>query len=139
MSLLPPLALAVPVLVLAGAAIQDARTRVISNAFPVLLIVWAISSRLLGLQQPDWIAPLLGLGLGLVIGFLAFAAGWLGGGDGKLLAGLGSVLGPLGLLVSLPLMALFGGLWALQGARRGAREVAYGPAIALGYAAALLL
>ncbi len=137
--LLPPLALAVPVVVLVGAAIQDARTRVISDAFPLALIFWAIASRLLGFQQLDWIAPLAGLGVGLLLGFAAFAAGWLGGGDGKLLAGLGAVLGPVGLLVVLPLVALFGGVAALLAARRGAGEVAYGPAIALGYAVALVL
>ena len=134
-----PTALAVPVVVLFGAAIQDARTRVISNAFPVALILWSVASRLLGFQQPDWLGLVLGLALGLLAGFLAFALGWMGGGDGKLLAGLGAVLGPLGLLVTLPLVAVYGGILALVAARRGHAEVVYGPAIALGYATALLL
>jgi prepilin peptidase CpaA len=135
----PPTALAVPVLVLAGAAVQDARTRMISDVFPLSLLGWAVASRLLGYQQQRWDLFLAGLCLGLALGFLAFLAGWLGGADGKLLAGLGAVLGPVGLLVALPLIAFYGGLAALYARRRGLREVAYAPAIALGYLSALLL
>ncbi len=126
-------------LVLIAAALWDVGTRTIPDAFPLVLLAWALIARLTGLQRPEWDDALLGLGLGFLIGFLFFSLGVMGGGDGKLLAGLGAVLGPVGLLATLPWMAALGGIAALWARRRGEKEVAYGPAIALGYLLAVLV
>ena len=132
-------ALWVPALILFVAAGWDIAKREIPDALPLALIAWAVISRLAGFQEQVWLPPLLGLGLGFVLGLVLFSFGWLGGGDGKLLAGLGACLGPLGLAVTLPWMALFGGVLALWARRRGHSELVYGPAIALGYAVALVV
>lgn len=135
MSLEP--ALVVPAAILAVAAVVDLRSREIPDALPVLLIVWAVSARLLGAPLPGWGAAVLGLGTGLALGVPAFAFGVLGGGDVKLLGGLGAVLGPLALLVVAAWIGLFGGLLALVARIRKDPELAYGPAICLGYVGAI--
>lgn len=132
-------ALWVPAVILFAAAGWDLARREIPDLFPLALVAWAVTSRLLGYQAMEWLPPLLGLGMGFVLGLALFSLGWMGGGDGKLLAGLGACLGPLGLLVTLPWMALFGGVWALWARRRGDSELVYGPAIAMGYAVALVV
>lgn len=136
-----PTALWVPAAILIVAAAFDLASRQIPHLFPVLLLVWAVVSRLAGFQAPEWGNALLGLGLGLVLGFLLFSLGWMGGGDGKLLAGLGAVLGPVGLLATLPWMAIAGGVVALWTKLRRPEqaEIVYGPAMAIGYVAAILV
>lgn len=136
-----PVALWIPALILFCAAGFDVVTRRIPDSFPLLLILWAVVSRTAGFQEPQWGNAALGLALGLVIGFLLFSLGWLGGGDGKLLAGLGAVLGPVGLLATLPWMAAVGGVIAFWSCVRHPKEseIAYGPAIALGYLVAILI
>ena len=105
-------ALWVPALVLIGAAAWDLVTREIPHAFPLALLAWAVASRLLGYQQQDWGSAALGLATGLAIGLALFALGWMGAGDGKLFAGLGAILGPVGILVTMPWIAMAGGVWA---------------------------
>ena len=60
--------------------------------------------------------PIMGLACGaavLVVGFCLHALGWLGGGDGKLLAALAMWLGPADLGLALLATGLFGLLLAL--------------------------
>ena len=132
-------AVAVPggILILAG--IWDGRTRRIPHAFPLMLLGWAVASRVLGVQAADWWGLVLGLGVGLVIGAGSFALGAMGGGDAKLLAALGAVLGPLATLLVFAYIAVVGGLIALAARLRGRRSIVYGPAIAIGYALAVYL
>ncbi len=136
-----PVALWVPAVLLAIAAGIDVVLRRIPDAFPLLLILWAVVSRVVGFQEPEWVSAMLGLGLGLAIGFAMFSMGWMGGGDGKLLAGLGAVLGPVGLLATLPWMAAIGGVIAVWTLLRRPKqtEIAYGPAVAIGYLLAILV
>jgi prepilin peptidase CpaA len=140
-----PLLLVVPLALLVGAAVWDLAKREIPDAFPLALVAWAVGTRLVapegfyGHAHPPWWPLAAGLGVGLLIGFGAFALGWMGGGDGKLLAGLGAVLGPVGLLVVLPGVALVGGLTALRARKKGVTEIPYGPAVALGYLLAILI
>lgn len=61
-----------------------------------------------------------------------------GGGDAKLIAAVGALLGPVGLLFALFWTAVAGGVLALIAMVRGQRDYAYGPAIALGYLAYLV-
>lgn len=136
-----PIALLVPAVILFVAAGFDIASRRIPDAFPVALVLWGVLSRVAGFQAPEWVSAVLGLLLGLTVGFLFFSLGWLGGGDGKLLGGLGAVLGPVGLLVTLPWMAAVGGVVALWIClcRPRETEMAYGPAIAVGYLIAILI
>lgn len=138
MALLSP-ALGVPALILLGAAVWDLAKREIPDAFPIALLIWAVASRLLGYQEPIWWRLGAGAAAGFLLGLLLFSLGWMGGGDGKLLAGFGAVLGPVGLLAVLPWIALYGGVTALVGRRHGNVEVPYGPAIAIGYVTAILV
>jgi len=132
-------ALWVPAILLFVAAAWDLATTEIPDVFPLLLVAWAVASRLIGYQETAWLQPALGLALGLAVGLALFTLGWLGGGDGKLLGGLGAVLGPVGLLATLPWIALVGLPMAIWAGRRGHEEMTYGPAIALGYAVALVV
>jgi prepilin peptidase CpaA len=128
----------VPAGLLLGAAVVDLGKREIPDAFPLLLVVWAVTARAAGIQPPDWVALGLGAALGLAVGAVLFATGAFGGGDAKLLAGLGAVLGPFVLLVVLAWMAVFGGAVALLALVAGRSEIPYGPAIAAGYLLAVL-
>jgi prepilin peptidase CpaA len=82
-----------------------------------------------------------GLGLaaaGAALGFallLPFALkGAMGGGDIKLMAAFGAMLGPPGILLTGLLATIFGGLWAVAWLiwRPRARVVPFAPAIVLG-------
>jgi prepilin peptidase CpaA len=117
----------------------DLRSREIPNTLPLALLVWAVAARALGLQPADWLGLLAGLGLGFALGAGLFALGAMGGGDAKLLAALGAVLGPRAFGIVLIYIALIGGVLALAARMRRQSEVVYGPAIALGYVAAVVV
>ncbi len=62
---------------------------------------------------------LLGVAVGIALSFPFFAAGFLGGGDAKLLAAVGGFMGPAALLRAALVIAVLGGvLAAAQAARR---------------------
>ncbi|MEZ6008600.1 MAG: prepilin peptidase [Planctomycetota bacterium] len=127
----------VPALILVGVAVHDALTGKISDLFSLALVAWAIAARAFGWWEPDWGFLVLGLVAGLAIGLVAFRLGALGGGDGKVLAGLGACFGPVKLLLFLPWIALVGGLLAVLALRKGSRDVVLGPAFLVGYVLAL--
>jgi prepilin peptidase CpaA len=145
-------------IVLAGlllaAAWQDLRTLHIANglsiAIAALFGIWA----LVGLSEGVYSATTLGMAIGCAavlfgLGVAAFAGGMLGGGDVKLLAGMGLFAGPalvvdlllvtavaggvlgLAVLAGVPLGSVSGqGEATLRGRLRG--RIPYGPAIAAG-------
>jgi Flp pilus assembly protein protease CpaA len=119
------------------AALVDIRKREIPNGIPLLLIAGGCAGAWLALDA----VPAAHRGLGLLVGLLAglpfFRADVLGGGDVKLMAGLGAALGLPALAVVLLFAAIAGGGLALIARFRGEREVAYAPAFALGLAAFL--
>ncbi|MFT3928078.1 MAG: A24 family peptidase [Myxococcales bacterium] len=124
--LVVPWSLAVCVIASAVAAFTDLRSRTIPNwlSLPLPLLGIVVHSVSLGLEGM-WIAC-LGCLFCFAPAYLLFARGALGGGDVKLFAGLGALLGPReGLelqLVSFVLVALYavwtsgwhGRLWALM-------------------------
>jgi len=133
------------VAILLGAAVQDIAQRKISNWLCLAVILAAAAAAIaIGPTFALWQNALC-FALLLAIGTPLFAAGWLGGGDVKLLAALGLWAN---FTVILPLVAciLIGGgvLAALSLAVRGARAarrskgVPYGVAIAVGAAIVLL-
>jgi Flp pilus assembly protein protease CpaA len=133
-----------------AAAVEDLWRRTISN--------WLCLAALVsGMAFHGWIGGWRGVGeslLGAVCGFgiflLFYLLGGMGGGDVKLMGGLGAVLGWSRALYAAFWTALTGGLLAAAvigyaGWRRGANEVAatpqsipYAPAIAAGAWLALL-
>jgi prepilin peptidase CpaA len=125
------LVLLVPV---ALALVYDLRTREIPDWIPLLIVAWACLATSRHLHQATWTGLVVGLLLGLGLGAAVFCLGWPGGGDVKLLAAIGAVVGPWTLLSILAWMALAGGALALLAAARGRRDFAYVPAIALGVA-----
>ena len=71
--------------------------------------------------------------VGLTTGYLLFRFAKLGGGDAKLIAALGLLVGPVGLLIVLFGMAIAGGVLSLVAMLRGQRDYAYVPAITAGF------
>jgi prepilin peptidase CpaA len=100
--LLPMLAL------LAWAAVQDLRTRKIRN-WLTLSLAWG--GLLSSLFLPVLVTPrgsIFGLLVGFALPFVLFAVGALGGGDVKLLAGVGAWLGPMNVMWVFLLAAIVG-------------------------------
>lgn len=94
-----------------------------------------------GLACGLWAGGASGLGVataGAGVGFLVFLLlhwmGGLGGGDVKLMAGFGALLGPSGILTAALLAAIVGALLAvaLMACRPRRASIPYAPAIVLG-------
>jgi prepilin peptidase CpaA len=130
---LDALILIIPLVFLMIATWCDLRTREIPDWISVALILIGITAAGFGWASIRWWMVLSGCLLGLAIGFALFQFARFGGGDAKLIAGIGAILGPLGLLFALFWMAVFGGVLALIAMLRGQRDYAYGPAILAGY------
>ncbi len=128
---------AVPVGVAAGAALVDARRGRIPDGFPIALCVWGLVTALAGWRPDPWWSAVCGVLVGGIVGSLLFFAAGFGGGDAKLIASLGLVLGVAGIGWTLLYTGLAGGLLGVIAAGRGRRTFAYGPAIAIGLGAYL--
>lgn len=104
-------------LFMAAAAVCDLRERRIPNVLTVgcmaVGLAFASASGVTAL-----LASLAAVALALLVGLPGFASRRLGGGDVKLLAGAAAHLGPVGLLLALPLAGVAGGLLALAAAQR---------------------
>jgi prepilin peptidase CpaA len=118
----------------AAAVIEDLRDRRISNWLTGGAV---LAGLLLGAGSAGW----SGLGSaagGAAVGFVAFLpfhlSGGLGGGDIKLMAAFGSILGPAGIGLAAVLAAIVGAVMAAVAALRkpGTRTIAYAPAIVAG-------
>ena len=125
-------------LLLLLAAVVDLRTREIPDWISIAILLVGIAAAAFGWAGIRWWMVASGLVLGLVVGLVLFRFAGFGGGDGKLIAGIGAVLGPVGILFFLMWMALAGGVLALIAKYRGQREYAYGPAILTGYVGYLI-
>ena len=118
---------------LAVAIVFDLRTREIPDWISICIAVIALASSLAGwLGLPVWLVMVGGF-VGLAIGYVLFRFAQLGGGDAKLIAALGMLVGPVGLMIVLFGMALAGGVLSLIAMFRGQRDYAYVPAIAVGF------
>jgi prepilin peptidase CpaA len=125
---------------------------VLSLAVGLLALAWDLKHRAI----PNWIAGsgiaggvvlhmfesgLRGLGValeGALLGFglflIFYLAGGMGGGDVKLMAAFGAMLGPGGIVLAGLLAAGLGGVFAVGWllCRRNARTIPYAPAMVLG-------
>ena len=117
----------------------DLRERRIPNLVSGGLFVIAALLTFAGLHPLGWRQALYGCLLASVLSILGYAKGALGGGDVKLLAGIGLTLGLLPFAAFLIGTSLAGGLLAIRAARRGHEEIAYAPAMLLGLFALLPL
>lgn len=123
-----------------AAAVDDLRRRAISNWINVTGIA-------AGLIYQTVRHGFRGLGLaaaGAAVGFTIFLVcywmGAMGGGDLKLMAAFGTILGPAGILAAALLASIIGGLIAAGclALDRRKRAIPYAPAIVLGCWMALL-
>lgn len=96
-----------------AASIQDFRERKVSN-------VISLSALILGIGVQTFLAGWAGLGnalLGSVVGFCVFLIfymlGGMGGGDIKLMAGLGALMQPMQVVVAAIMTAVIGGVMAI--------------------------
>lgn len=121
------------------ATVQDIRIREIPDWVSISIgIIGLITSSLGWLDLSLWLS-FAGGAVGLTIGWLLFQYAEFGGGDAKLIAALGFVVGPVGIWILMFVMAISGGVLALIAVARGQRDYAYGPAIALGFVGYVLI
>lgn len=126
-------------LLLVAAAAQDVVERRISNWLcAAVLIAAAAAAMAVGPGVALWQNALLVAAV-VVLGLPLFAAGWLGGGDVKLLAAVASWADLASILPLLALIFIAGGAVALlslavrrKALSKAAKGVPYGVAIALG-------
>jgi prepilin peptidase CpaA len=119
-------------LLVIGAAF-DLRRREIPNWIPLAFVAVAVCGTWFGWSPLGWVSLATGFSLSLAIGVVLWWRGAFGGGDVKVLAGLGAIVGPRDLISVLFYVALAGGVLALYALLRGQRDLAYMPAIAIGF------
>lgn len=138
-----------PLLLVAVA--EDLWRRQISNWIPVAAFLAGLGGQVhfQGWRGFGW--AILGAVSGFAVFLVFYVLGGMGGGDVKLMAGVGAVLGPLLLVKAALWVAGAGGVWALAvlGYRRLAwspgdarkawsEPIPYAPAIGIGVALALV-
>jgi prepilin peptidase CpaA len=117
-----------------AAVFDDLRRKAVSNwinvaALCIGLVYHALRGGLAGFGMAA-----AGAGLGLAVFFVFFWLGGMGGGDIKLMAAFGSLLGPSGILLTALFAAPIGALIAAAALlwNRHCRAIPYAPAIVLG-------
>jgi prepilin peptidase CpaA len=98
-------------ILLAWAAVVDARIRKIRNWLTVSLVICGFVQSFGALGAARTVSPgmsALGMLAGFSLPFLLFAIGALGGGDVKLMAGIGAWLGPWPVLLVFAAEAVIG-------------------------------
>jgi len=120
-------------MILAIATICDFRSREIPDSLSVGIAVLALASCLMGWLGINLWLVLAGGAVGLAIGFALFHFANLGGGDAKLIAAMGLLLGPAGIFILLFWTAVSGGVLSLVAMLRGQRDYACVPAITAGF------
>ena len=93
---------------LAWAAVTDCASRRIPNWLSYTLILGGVVHGMTGLGTVGIGASLLGMLVGFTLTFVFFALGAMGGGDVKLLTGVGAWLGPWGVLLVFVIEAVVG-------------------------------
>lgn len=101
------------VVVLLVAAVADLRSHTIPNWLTLPAMVGGLVGHSLFNGQPGLLFSLKGLGLGLALLLIPYLMGGMGAGDVKLLAAVGSFVGPSGVLAAALVTALLGGVYAV--------------------------
>ena len=136
-----------------AAIVEDVRKRTISNWIPIAALVGGVVCQVLAKGWSGIGDAALGMLAGFGVFLVFYLLGGMGGGDVKLMAGFGALLGAGRLLEAAFWTALIGGLMAvivigvgwLRAKRKGAsattvspKTIPYAPAIALGVWLALI-
>jgi len=115
------------------ATVFDLRTREIPDWIAIVIAFVAVVSSSGGWLGIGMLWVVTGGLIGLLVAYGLFHFAKLGGGDAKLIAALGLLLGPVGIFVLLFGMAIAGGVLSLVAMLRGQRDYAYVPAITAGF------
>jgi prepilin peptidase CpaA len=112
------------VAVLLTAVVTDIRSYRIPNWLTVPAMACGLALHVVRHGQQGLLFSLEGLAVGLGLFLVFYATGGMGAGDVKLMAAVGSFLGPLGVLYAGVMTMLLGGLYAVMTmiARFGLRE-----------------
>lgn len=121
------------VLLLGIACVCDFRSREVPDWIAITIALVGFGATILGWWDSSMMWVIAGGLVGLLIGYALFHFAKLGGGDAKLIAALGVLVGPVGLLIVLFGTAVAGGVLSLVAISRGKKDFAYVPAIALGF------
>ena len=100
-------------LLLAVAVVFDLKFHIIPNWVCASILVLGFLVQGVSAGAQGLIASALGMLLALAIFVPAYAAGWMGAGDAKLMAAGGALLGPLATLNAIIFTLLVGGLFGL--------------------------
>lgn len=120
-------------LLLLVATVCDFRTREIPDWISIAIAFVAVIAASAGWLGIGFLLVVSGGALGLSIGYGLYRFARLGGGDAKLIAALGLLVGPVGLLIVLFGMAIAGGILSLFAIYRKQKDYAYVPAITAGF------
>ncbi len=137
-----PLALIVTLLGTGAAAVVDLRTRRVPDRLTLTLTAAGLALAATGFGRVGVVAACVGAATGLLLMLPGYLFGATGGGDVKLLAAAGTLLGPGATVWAFAATLMAGGALALLvavGRRRAHRtdtSFAYAPAIAAGVALA---
>jgi prepilin peptidase CpaA len=123
------------------AAIEDLRRRNIPNWVNVGALCATLLYQTLSRGAAGLMIAAAGTAIGFSIFLLFYVLGGMGGGDIKLMAAFGALLGPSGILRAALLTALIGALLAaaVLAWNRNQRAIPYAPAIVLGAWLSLLI
>jgi Flp pilus assembly protein protease CpaA len=121
-----------PVFLCLHAVYHDVREREIPDSISLLLLVTGLLATGLSWHSLNWMEALLGVLLAFVITFPFTLLDGIGGGDLKLVSGLGAWLGPVAVLSLLFWSALAGTISAIIARSRNQKDFAFAPAIAAG-------
>src|SRR4051812_47502192 len=110
---------------------DDLRHRTISNWISLTGVLSGLAYHSSHRGWHGLATALEGAALGLGVFLVVYALGGMGGGDVKLMAAFGSLLGPSGILTAVVLICGIGGLMAAASLliRRQQKAIPYGPAI----------
>jgi len=95
------------------AAVIDLRSREVPDWIPIVLLGLGSAATGFGWTEIGWVQLAGGVVLGFVLSAILFALGGIGGGDVKLRAALGALLGPWGWIQAMVWIGLAGGVLAL--------------------------
>lgn len=126
----------IPLIACVAASIIDIRRREIPDVLSIGIGVAGLLAAVLGWSSVSFVDSLIAGGLTLLLAIILAWRGGFGGGDVKLLAGLATWLTVGGAIAMLFWTAIVGLLLSFIAAYRGKNDLAYGPAIACGFALA---